>query len=318
MSQMTNYLDLLEQTLMTGDDVYNQRTGELCKVVTGVQLKYDLSQGLPVLTNRKIPVRGVVGELISFFRGYTSATDFRSVGCNFWNGNANETKSWVESPMRKGEDDLGEIYGANWTSLKLMRTMSNLGSDALDYLVDKKGWAVSDKGGFIWKNVNQLLEVLRKILTDPSDRGIMITGINELATDFQSLRPCHLTYKFVPIPSKKVMHVVMDMRSTDLYLGLPANILSTSILLSIYCRLTGYTPGTVTVQMANAHIYESHLEATKVVLGLPQMKSPTLYLSDSIVQTDVVSGDTFSSITPEDIQILNYENAGLVPVRMVA
>lgn len=107
---MKNYHDLLRITMAHGVDQHNVRTGKLCRALVGHQFQFDLREGFPALTTRKLPFKNIVGELLGFFRGYDNAADFRALGCSFWDINANETPAWLASPYRRGQDD--ECHGA--------------------------------------------------------------------------------------------------------------------------------------------------------------------------------------------------------------
>ena len=103
---MHNYHELLETTMDSGVYQFNTRTGKRCRAQVGNQLSFDLRTGFPALTTRKLPFKNIVGELLGFFRGVTSAADFRALGCHFWDANANETAAWLANPYREGVDDL--------------------------------------------------------------------------------------------------------------------------------------------------------------------------------------------------------------------
>lgn len=109
---MQNYHDLLQEAIERGIPVPNERTGEICHVVIGPSLRFDLRDGFPAITTKKLAFGAVKGELLGFFRGYQSAAQFRELGCKIWDQNANETRGWLVNPHRKGNDDLGRIYGA--------------------------------------------------------------------------------------------------------------------------------------------------------------------------------------------------------------
>ncbi len=305
---MDNYLGTLQDALVSGEKIYNSRTGKYCHSLIGLQLSYDMNDGFPLVTTRKVPFKSIVGELLGFFRGYTNAKDFRDLGCKFWDQNANETKAWLENPFRLGTDDLGRIYGAQWTSWKAPNIIADT-VEKYTYL-SKLGYTVmaEDNGmPVMTKFINQLEEALKTILTNPSDRRIIVTGWNPGEMPFQALPACHMDYRFVPIETKKVMHVVMTIRSWDLFLGAPANIASTALFLHIMCKLSGYTPGTVTIQATNAHIYEDHIEQVSEQIRRDPLPLPTINL-DAIKEcksVDDVSG-AFSSITPDQVVLENY------------
>lgn len=111
---MKNYHELLKTTLETGVDQLNTRTKKLCRVLVGYQLQYNMTEGFPAITTKKLAFNNMKGELLGFFRGYDNAADFRALGCGIWDQNANETEAWLANPYRKGTDDLGRIYGNGW------------------------------------------------------------------------------------------------------------------------------------------------------------------------------------------------------------
>lgn len=111
---MKNYLSLMQEILDNGTWQSN-RTGVDAISIPGAMLKFDLAEGFPAVTTKKLFFDAVKAELIGFIRGYTNAADFRSLGCKIWDQNANENKAWLANPNRIGVDDLGRIYGAQWT-----------------------------------------------------------------------------------------------------------------------------------------------------------------------------------------------------------
>lgn len=199
MSQMKQYHDLIEFILLNGKDILNTRTGSICKTIIGCQMTFDMSEGFPVLTTRKLPFKGIRGELLGFFRGYTSATDFRALGCKFWDGNANETKAWLDNFYRKGEDDCGNIYGKQWTNWEVIRIsesqeeskhLSKPGSE-WEFLGSTDYNHSTGSGFDIYrKYINQLENVVRTIITNPSDRRLIVSGWNIGEFDRMSLPPC--------------------------------------------------------------------------------------------------------------------------------
>lgn len=142
--------------------------------------------------------------MIGFWRGVTSAKDFRELGCTFWDKNANETEAWLKNPIRKGTDDVGNIYGAlwnNWETFKFIKAVPE-NNVKINYLIER-GWeyvsdnyvdhpSVGEAGiySIMVSQINQLEEAVRKIMTDPSDRRIIVTGWDPGEYDFQSLPAC--------------------------------------------------------------------------------------------------------------------------------
>ncbi len=329
---MINYHNLLEEILVDGTDFKNERTNDVCRTIPFSSLTYDLSNGFPLLSSRKMAIKGLVGELLGFFRGVTNSNDFKALGCNFWEKNANETKSWLDNPFRKGEGDLGDIYSKIWTehvSYKLIKYINENGDISeeatiqADYLV-ANGYrmAASCSRGKTWlytKTTNQLEEVVRKILTDPSDRRIVLSGWDLGSMVSQALPVCHTLYKFIVQPTTGKIHMSMSQRSTDAYLGLPMNIASCALLLEIVCRLTGYTAGKIKLDVNDVHLYSNQISAARELITRPCYDLPKLVLSDRIkkVDLDSVKG-CFSSIEPSDISVENYVHEEALTVPMMA
>ena len=307
---MKNYHDLLKDVLDNGQVQDNLRTGDRCWAVVGRQLEFDLREGFPALTTRKLPFKNIVGELLGFFRGYDNAADFRALGCGFWDKNANETKAWLNSPARLGQDSLGRIYGRQWIDWKDQRIAQSLQErDRLSALGYRQ--TMHDPAQSSWlmeRGINQLEGALQKLMTDPSDRRIIVSAWRPDEFDQMALAPCHMDYRFVAF-SDNTLHVVMTIRSWDLFLGGPANICETAIFLALMARLCGRKAGKVVIQATNAHIYENHLPAVGHLLSREHFNAPQLSISDRVAtlsSVDQVSG-VFANIEPEDISLLGYE-----------
>jgi len=135
---MKPYLDLLSFCNNTGVRQKN-RTGVDTFMIPGGMMQFDLTQGFPILTTKKVNFASVAGELIAFIRGYTNAADFRALGCNIWDVNANKNEQWLKNPNRKGMDDLGQIYGAQWRN---WRRPYFVPGHALGYECEPDAWHV--------------------------------------------------------------------------------------------------------------------------------------------------------------------------------
>ena len=225
-NQMVNYHGLMNSILNNGIDQFNTRTGHICRAVVGTQLQYDLRKEFPAITTKKLYFKGMVGELLGFYRGYDNAADFRKLGCNIWDQNANEDgvdsngkvvpNLWLRNPYRKGTDDLGRIYGVQWTQWSDKRLVNKveaerLFSSNLGYQYIGRIEKNSDEY-IIERKINQLENALRTLLTNPSDRRIIVTAWNPAELDMMALPPCHMDYKFVAFENPKVLHIVMTIR----------------------------------------------------------------------------------------------------------
>ncbi len=319
---MENYHALLRTTLDTGVDQFNARTNKLCRALVGYQLQYDLSQGFPAITTKKLAFNNLKGELLGFFRGYDNAADFRKLGCTVWDQNANETQAWLQNPARRGHDHLGRVYGCQWVDWIDRRVASSLAER--DILLDR-GFEqeMHDPIKTTWlmrRGINQLENALRTIITNPSDRRIIVSGWNPAELDQMALPPCHMDYRFVPIEDTKTLHVVVTIRSLDIFLGAPFNIASSAIFLSVMARLSGYTPGTVTIQATNAHIYSDHFDQVRELLTREHFAPPQLKLSENIRQVenlDDIAG-VFTRIETSDISLVGYQSHAAIKAPMSA
>lgn len=315
--QMQNYHDLMGEALHTGYPILNTRTGEICHTIIGRQITYDLADGFPAPTSKKLAFKSARGELLGFCRGYTNAADFRALGCGVWDKDANESVPWLENPYREGTDHTGRIYGAQWTDWKDRRIVDSPKERdrllAIGFKVRMTGEEVTENGKktewLMERSINQLENALRTIITNPSDRRIIVSAWNIAEFDQMCLPPCHVDYRFVPIEATRELHVVMTMRSTDTFLGLGFNICTTSLFLATMARLAGYTPRTVTIQMTNVHVYDGHRKQVEEQLSRTHFAPPRLVISERVqpVKIDEIPG-AFTRIEPDDLTLEGYQS----------
>lgn len=323
---MNNYHDLLAEVLRDGTPQSN-RTGVDAISIPGAMLKFDLRAGFPAITTKKLAFKAVKGELLGFFRGYDNAAKFRELGCGVWDQNANETASWLNNPARKGHDDLGRIYGQQWTAWRDTRTVDTM--DEAEALL-KAGYALlgngvkEDASGIkttyiLERRINQLEEALKQLLTNPTNRRIIVNGWRPDEFDLMALPPCHVLYQLISNVERKELSLCMYQRSCDLFLGVPFNIASSALFLSVMARLSGFTPGTFTHFLADAHVYVNHVDQVQQQLAREHLKAPQLVLSDRIrpVGIDEVAG-AFERIEPEDIWLEGYESHAAIRAPMAA
>lgn len=268
---MQQYLELQKQVINKGTWQQN-RTGIPTKMIPAAMLQFDLRDGFPLVTTRKMPFKSVVGELLGFIRGCTSAEEFRSLGCNFWNHNANENEAWLANPNRGGLDDLGKIYGYQWT---------HWDKSILGYL-------------------NQLNKLVYDIKQDPESRRLLVSAWRPDQFHEMALPPCHVLFKVLIDQSTKTMHLSWYQRSCDLFLGIPANIASYATLLTLLAKTTGYNPGILTGHLDDVHIYENHMQQVLLQLSREPLPLPKLVLEG------VELGDDLASINPSQIYLEGY------------
>lgn len=322
MSQMENYHELLRRVLNDGVRQKNARTGKYTWSLPGAMLQYDLRQGFPAITTKKLYFDAVKGELLGFFRGYTNAADFRKLGCKIWDQNANETPAWLANPYREGTDDLGRIYGAQWTGWTATRFSSPDSPLGEDNRLRADGWeGVLDYDGrhdvtAYQKSINQVEGALRTLLHDPSSRRIIVSGWNVGELDQMALVPCHVLYQFLADIERKTLNLCMYIRSNDLFLGAPFNIASASLFLSVMAELIGYTPGTYTQFIADAHVYEDHLDQVNLQLTRGHFDAPKLTLDiDPVGGPGDIAG-SFHRIGPNQIWLEGYQSHGPIAAPM--
>lgn len=248
---MKAYLDLLADVLKNGTRQSN-RTGIDAISLPGAMLKFDLAEGFPAVTTKKLAWKAVVGELVGFLRGCDNAAEFRALGCNVWNQNANENKQWLANPNRKGEDDLGRIYGVQW-----------------------RGWKGADG-----RVVDQVTNVLNTLRTNPTDRRMIVSAWKPDEFDQMALPPCHVLYQFIANVERNELNLCLYQRSADLVLGIPFNCSSASLFLSIVAHLTGFKPRFFTHFLADAHVYVNHVDQVSEQISREPRNPPKLVINN--------------------------------------
>ena len=265
---MEQYKDLLQRVVSEGIWKEN-RTGIPTKSVIGGYCTYDLyKEGFPVVTLRKIAWRAAIAEMLCFLRGYTNAADFRRMGCNVWDKNANKTESWLNNTYRKGKDDLGKIYGYQWRNF----------------------------GG-----VDQLTKVYEDLKAGVDNRREIITAWNPVELNEMALPPCHMTMQF--FIHGEELHLKMYQRSADLPLGVPFNIIGYSWLLLVMVKITNLKPGIFHHFMGDIHIYENQMFAVNKMLSrTPFYQQAYLEINPDIKNLE----DLLTWVTVEDFKLHNY------------
>ena len=271
---MKQYLDLMSQVLEHGY-WQNNRTGIRTKMLPGAMMQFDMDEGFPAVTTKKLAFGAVKGELIGFLRGYTSAAQFRELGCKIWDQNANENAAWLKNPARTREDDLGYIYSRLWT-------------DMPHTLVTQP-----------WNQIDKLIEGIKN---DPTSRRLIVSAWHPEVFDRAALPPCHVLFQVIIEQETKKMHMTMYQRSCDLFLGVPFNIASYSLLLHMLSAVTGYVPGTFTWFGADVHLYENHLEQVKEQLSREPKRAPCLIYSKHAVENKDIQ-----AFEPDDFTLSDYD-----------
>lgn len=280
---MKQYLDLVQDVLEKGTWQAN-RTGIHSKMLPGAMLQFDLRNGFPAVTTKKLAYRAVVGELLGFLRGCDTVKEFNDLGCKVWDANA-IAPAWVNNlnyvNVKHIEDDvlvssgyLGRIYGVQW-----------------------RDW--SHKGGS--ESFDQIETLLEQIHTNPTSRRLLVSAWRPDELDQMALPPCHYAFQVIIEQETKTMHLLWNQRSCDLFLGVPFNIASYATLLHILARITGYNVGILTGFLADVHIYENHMDQC-----FEQLSRDPKTLPELVICSTVREESSLESIRPDDILLNNY------------
>lgn len=183
---MKAYLGLAQRIVDHGEWVVNSRTGQRCKTVIRHNQEYDVKNNrFPMITTRKSFYKSAIAELLGYIRGYTSAADFRKLGTKTWDANANLNEAWLDSPMRKGEDDMGFVYGAvgnNWPVL---------------------GYTYQNPDSFsVVDSLDQLDKIYQNLKKGIDDRGEIWQMWNPGLFRMGCLRPCMYEHQFSLVNGK--------------------------------------------------------------------------------------------------------------------
>ncbi|MEK7479237.1 MAG: thymidylate synthase [Patescibacteria group bacterium] len=249
---MKPYLVLLQDILENGTD-RGDRTGTGTRAVFGRQMRFDMKDGFPAMTTKRLAWRAVVAELLWFIKGSRDVRDLQMLECRIWDGNAN-AEYW--KPHAEFEGDLGRIYGVQW-----------------------RKWRGADG-----RVVDQLKQAIEFIKHKPETRRIVITAWNPAEMDYDAqetpavaLCPCHILFQFFVANGK--LSLQMYQRSCDVFLGVPFNIASYSLLLHIIAALTKLESGEFVHVLGDTHIYKNHFEQAREQLGREPYSLPTLKLN---------------------------------------
>lgn len=271
---MKIYKDYLQYILDNGVMTTN-RTGVNTLACSGYMLKHDMKDGFPLLTTKKMGIKNIASELEMFIKGIQDKRWLQERNNHIWDewcnpqkvpyGNDDETKAKMLA-----ESDLGPIYGSQWVCFN----------------------GDSEKG-------NQLKYVIDTIKKDPTSRRLVVSAWNPLQLDQMALPPCHVGFELLCYPEQGTIDIIWAQRSCDSFLGVPYDLASYALLLTLICKETGYTPGSVYGMLGSCHIYENHFDVVKEQLTRPTHKLPTIEIENwkSIWEWEY-----------SDVKLLNYES----------
>ncbi|MBX3264492.1 MAG: thymidylate synthase [Labilithrix sp.] len=249
---MQQYLELLELILERGKD-REDRTGTGTRGVFGHQMRFDLREGFPLLTTKKLHTKSIVHELLWFLRGETHVRSLQDAGVRIWN-------EWAtaEQTARFGrrEGDLGPVYGHQWRNFGATRRPD---------------------GSYEADGVDQLKRVLRDIVEDPNSRRLIVTGWNPKEAELVALPPCHTLFQFYVQDGE--LSCQLYQRSADVFLGVPFNIASYALLTMMVAHATNLRPGDFVHTFGDVHLYKNHVEQAKLQLGRAPRPLPRLRIA---------------------------------------
>ena len=273
---MKQYIDLCRRIIEEGHWIENKRTGKRCLTVINADLTYNVADNeLPLVTTRKSYWKSAIAELIGYLRGYSSAADFRKLGTKTWDANSNDNAAWLNNPYRKGEDDMGRVYG-----------------------VQGRSWQKPD-GGY----VDQMKKIVDNLSAGTDDRGEILSFYNPGEFHMGCLRPCMHTHTFSLLGD--TLYLTSYQRSCDVPLGQNFNQVQVFTLLKLMAQITGNQPGLAYHKIVNAHIYEDQLELMRdVQLKREPYPSPRLTINPDIKSLE----DLETWVTLDEFEVEGYQS----------
>jgi thymidylate synthase len=240
---MKQYLDLLDHVIKTGTEK-KDRTGTGTISVFGYQMRFNLEDGFPVLTTKKLHLKSIIHELLWFISGETNTRYLKENGVKIWD-------AWADK-----NGNLGPVYGHQWRS-----------------------WQTREG-----EKIDQLLEVISSIKKSPDSRRHIVNAWNVGDLKNMALPPCHLMFQFYVAEGK--LSCQLYQRSADIFIGVPFNIASYSLLTMMVAQVTGLKPGDFVHTFGDAHIYLNHIEQVNLQLTREPYKLPKMVINPDV--TDIL------------------------------
>lgn len=276
---MKVYLDLCSHVMKQGADKMD-RTKTGTKSVFGYQMRFDLSEGFPLLTTKKVHLKSVIHELLWFIKGDTNIKYLVDNGVRIWNEwpyavyqksvdyQNEDLKSFVkkikeDTEFAQKHGDLGPVYGAQWRNFN--------GVDQIKFLIDE-------------------------LKSNPNSRRMIISAWNPAEINNMALPPCHTLIQFYLADNK--LSLQLYQRSADIFLGLPFNIASYALFLMMVAQVTGYEVGEFVHTLGDAHIYSNHFEQIELQLSRVPRSLPTMKINANVKNIE--------DFTFDDFELINY------------
>jgi len=299
-----NYLDALKYVLENGT-TKTDRTGVGTISVFGMQQRYNLNKSFPAITTKKLAWKACVSELLWFIEGSGDERRLReilhgdrdSTKGTIWTANA-EADYW--KPKAQYNGDLGRVYGVQWR-----RWRTPVEHKAVTYK-DDFGNTYNRQGSVHFKEVDQLLSLIDGIKRDPHGRRHIISAWNPGELESMALPPCHAFAQFYVADGK--LSCQMYQRSCDMFLGVPFNIASYSLLTAMIAQVCDLDVGEFVHTLGDAHIYLNHVEQVKEQLGREPLPAPQLHLNPDIKD--------ITKFTMADISLIGYQSHSAIKADM--
>lgn len=278
---MRQYLDLLQDVLLNGTST-DDRTGTGTLSVFGRQLRFNLADGFPLVTTKKVFWRGIVAELLWMISGDTNIKALQDQNVSIWN-------DWADK-----NGNLGPVYGAQWRKWSKYNRVIIDESAADRYIITHY---------FTEVKLDQLTEVINSIKTNPTSRRHIVSAWNPADIDKMALPPCHCFFQFHV--RDKYLDLQLYQRSADLFLGVPFNIASYALLLMMVAQECNLIPGEFVHTFGDAHIYLNHIRQVEEQITRIPLPLPSVTIDNATWDGTPLS---FFNIKAEHIHLLDYHS----------
>jgi thymidylate synthase len=240
---MKQYHDLLSRVLHEGVEKPD-RTGTGTKSIFGYQMRFDLAEGFPLVTTKKLHLKSIIHELLWFLKGDTNVAYLKENSVSIWD-------EWADE-----EGELGPVYGRQWRS-----------------------WPKPNGGA-----IDQIAWLLEEIAKNPFSRRLVVTAWNPADLDKMALAPCHCLFQFhiAEVNGQRRLSCQLYQRSADVFLGVPFNIASYAVLTHMVAQVTGCVPGDFVHTFGDAHLYLNHLDQARLQLSRSPKPLPRLKLNPAV------------------------------------
>ncbi|SFD46830.1 thymidylate synthase [Roseivivax sediminis] len=249
---MQQYHDALRTILETGEPS-TDRTGTGTLSAFGLQSRYRLADGFPLVTTKKLHLRSIVHELLWFLSGDTNIRYLKDNGVRIWD-------EWADE-----HGDLGPVYGRQWRAFPAL---------------EPSGRTEGGRPLFFARHIDQIAGLVEAIRKTPDSRRLIVSAWNPADVPDMALPPCHTMWQVRVLNGR--LHLQLYQRSADMFLGVPFNIASYALLQSMLAHVTGYEAGDFVHTMGDAHIYDNHMEQVKLQLSRTPKPLPTLRLTRDV------------------------------------